>query len=479
MTISTSQNISVALGNGATNVFDFNFVGDAAPFIVVIYNDANGGHTTLNPTQYSLMLNQPLAGQLWGIGGTVVYPLSGLPIVNGTSITIQRVLSLQQLSNLTDQGNFYPEAVEAALDILEMQIQQVSGRTGQYRYTWISGAVYNYADIVQDGINGGNSGSYYFCALANTSSVWSTDLSNGDWVLIIPSVIPVAPLPLSIANGGTGATTSSSALNALGGISLSGNNAFTGSNTFSTGTNTFSSSVVITGSATLTGSATAITQAVGDSTNSIATDAFVQQNILVFAPAVLTSGSGTYTVPAMCKKLRIRGLGGGGSGAAAGVSNGNTGGTTSFGSSGAQGIANGGGGGVSGNASNAGGAGGTASNGNFNMQGNPGGASFATGSQIILGGGNGAPGIFGGGGSSGNASSNPGGNAVANSGAGGGGSYGSSNNASGGGAGGYFETWIISPAATYAYAVGAGGTAPTGATVGGAGGSGILIIEPF
>jgi hypothetical protein len=43
-----------------------------------------------------------------------------------------------------------------------------------------------------------------------------------------------------------------------------------------------------------------------------------------------------------------------------------------------------------------------------------------------------------------------------------------------GGAGGYVEKLITSPAATYSYAVGAGGAAATG---GQAGGSGVIIID--
>jgi len=48
----------------------------------------------------------------------------------------------------------------------------------------------------------------------------------------------------------------------------------------------------------------------------------------------------------------------------------------------------------------------------------------------------------------------------------------------GGGGGGYLEKLISSPAATYAYAVGAGGTAGAGGThAGAAGTAGIIIVE--
>lgn len=163
--------------------------------------------TLLSPSQYSLVLNPAAVGQIWGIGGTVLYPLSGPPIANGTSLTVARNLPLQQLVSIADQGDFSPQVIEEMGDTLEMQIQQISARTGQIRGVWLTNTVYNYADIVQDGINGSNSGNFYFCALANTSGVWSTDLAAGDWVLALQASLPVAALPLSVANGGTGDAT--------------------------------------------------------------------------------------------------------------------------------------------------------------------------------------------------------------------------------------------------------------------------------
>jgi hypothetical protein len=73
--------------------------------------------------------------------------------------------------------------------------------------------------------------------------------------------------------------------------------------------------------------------------------------------------------------------------------------------------------------------------------------------------------------------------AVANSGGGGGGAGINPSSASvsggGGGSGAYFENYYSSPAATYSYGIGAGGTAGTAGTSsygGGAGGSGVIIV---
>lgn len=125
MTISSAVNKQIFLGNGAQTVFSFAFVGVAAADITVLYTDALGNITTLSPSQYTLSLNTNVPGQIWGIGGTVVYPLSGSPIANGTSLTVVRLVPELQTVALSNQGAEFPSAVEQGLDLLAMQIQQL------------------------------------------------------------------------------------------------------------------------------------------------------------------------------------------------------------------------------------------------------------------------------------------------------------------------------------------------------------------
>lgn len=185
MTISTQQSSQTFLGNDITTAFDFVFVGAAADFINVTYTDASGTLTTLSPSQYTIFLNSPTVGALWGIGGTVTYPTTGSPIASGTSITISRILPLVQDDSISNQGAFAPQVTEIALDTLEMQLQQVASRTGQYRGTWITNTLYSYGDTVQDGVNGADTGNIYMCVIANTSSTWAADLAAGYWTLAI------------------------------------------------------------------------------------------------------------------------------------------------------------------------------------------------------------------------------------------------------------------------------------------------------
>lgn len=191
---------------------------------------------------------------------------------------------------------------------------------------------------------------------------------------------------------------------------------------------------------------------------------------------VFTSGSGTYTTPANVLWIEIELIGGGGGGAGSGTSPGaaGDGGNTTFSTL----TGNGG----SKATTSAGGGGGTASGGHTNKQGATGGNGSGVTNQW---GGIGAASFYGGGGIPGQPNQSAGGAAPANSGAGGGGGgVGSTlNSGGGGGAGGFVRAIINSPAATYSYAVGAGGTAGTagtGGVAGGAGGSGfITVIEHY
>lgn len=195
MTIATTQSSITVEGNGATTSFSFPFIGDSSSYISVQYTNADGAATLLEPFQYTIFLNPPATGQIWGIGGTVVYPLSGSPIAAGTSLTISRVLPFQQLITIADQGDFSAQVIEEMGDTLEMQIQQVAARTGSIRGTWVTGTFYNYGDIVTDGINGNDTGNLYSCAVANTSGIWATDLANGDWSLALNVQAIINTLP--------------------------------------------------------------------------------------------------------------------------------------------------------------------------------------------------------------------------------------------------------------------------------------------
>lgn len=128
MTVSTTTSVVTYAGNGATTLFSFPFIGVSEDDIEVIYTDANGTTTVLPTSTYTLTINPIPVGGLWGIGGSVLYPNSGSPIVPipvGTYITINRIVPFTQEVSIRNQGAFYPTSVERGLDLLELQLQQI------------------------------------------------------------------------------------------------------------------------------------------------------------------------------------------------------------------------------------------------------------------------------------------------------------------------------------------------------------------
>jgi len=135
MTVSTTTTTITYSGNGATTVFSFPFIGVAAGDIQVSYIDAVGTSVILSASLYTLILNPTAPGDLWGIGGSVTYPITGAPpvaISSGTQLAITRILPFTQTVSISNQGAFYPRAVEQGLDKLELQIQQLNT---DYQYT--------------------------------------------------------------------------------------------------------------------------------------------------------------------------------------------------------------------------------------------------------------------------------------------------------------------------------------------------------
>ncbi len=261
MTISTQQSLQIFLGNGVTTAFNFTFVGDSADYITVTYTDTGGLATVLTPSQYTISLNAPAAGSLWGIGGTVTYPTIGSPIASGTSLTVARILPLTQDDSISNQGAFAPTVIEQALDTLAMQIQQTSARSGLFRGTWETGITYNFGDYVVDGVNGSNTGNYYFCVLTNIAGTWATDLAAGDWVLAI-NVQGISDYAVqAAASAAAAASSASSASTSASNASSSASSALSSASTASTQASNASSSASSASSSASSASASAVSAA--------------------------------------------------------------------------------------------------------------------------------------------------------------------------------------------------------------------------
>lgn len=125
MTVSTTACKVIALGNGATTVFNYTFLINLAADALVIFTSAAGVETILGPSLYSITgLTNPA-------GGTVTYPLIGSPIASGTKLTIARNAPDTQLTDLVSQGSFSPDVVETGLDDIVLQVQQLAEKASR------------------------------------------------------------------------------------------------------------------------------------------------------------------------------------------------------------------------------------------------------------------------------------------------------------------------------------------------------------
>src|SRR3990167_6544060 len=124
MSLSTVTNKVILQGNGSTgtagSAFSYSFITPLASDVVATFTDIDGVQTVLTTSDYTITgLNDP-------DGGTLTYPLSGDAIATGETLTLERVVPYTQETVLTNQGGYYPAEVEAALDNLTMQAQQVA-----------------------------------------------------------------------------------------------------------------------------------------------------------------------------------------------------------------------------------------------------------------------------------------------------------------------------------------------------------------
>ena len=123
MTIS-NELVSVQVsGDGAQTLFNYNFLIPAQSYATLFLTDGDGNQTALDPNSWSLAnVGDPA-------GGTFTYPRAGAggaPCPVGSFLTLVRDVPYAQITNLRNQGAYYPKAVEGALDFIVMQVQQLA-----------------------------------------------------------------------------------------------------------------------------------------------------------------------------------------------------------------------------------------------------------------------------------------------------------------------------------------------------------------
>jgi hypothetical protein len=122
-----SQTASITIaGDGSNTSFAYDFEipyqpGGTVP-AVLAFTTTSGINTVL-----VLGVDFSITGVGDPAGGVVTYPLTGSPLPLLSSITINRALEYTQESAFPAQS-LYPPDIEAAIDALEFQIQQLNDR---------------------------------------------------------------------------------------------------------------------------------------------------------------------------------------------------------------------------------------------------------------------------------------------------------------------------------------------------------------
>lgn len=130
MTISTTTKKVTGSGNGSATSFSFSpfTVFETGDLLVVKVSSA-GVETTLTEgtgtTNYSVTLTTPTS---LPSTGSITYPATlGTKLATGESIVIKRVVDLLQDVDLFNQGGFFPDVLEGALDnatMVDLQQQE-------------------------------------------------------------------------------------------------------------------------------------------------------------------------------------------------------------------------------------------------------------------------------------------------------------------------------------------------------------------
>lgn len=223
MTISTAVTRVIVEGDGSTTVFSYAF-----PIVGSTSTDQTNADLWITDTN-SVSTN--LADNLWSMTGVVsitpingtatgtfTYPLMGSPLAVGNFLTLERTQPYLQPTTLSAQGAYSPAVVEAALDNLALQTEQLNTWRLQSVRAPITDAALNdlppaalragaflrFDDNGQPSTASSTSGlpaSIYVGTNSTSATLTTTLLTTGT---AVTSVVTVAGVTTATINGGGG-----------------------------------------------------------------------------------------------------------------------------------------------------------------------------------------------------------------------------------------------------------------------------------
>ena len=131
MTVATQTFKVTANGNGVATVFSF------SPMVIYGLDDLL---VTINVAGVETVIARGSSSSTYSVGisifpatGSITYPaVGGTPLAAGSTITIKRVLTLEQATNLENQGGYLPEVQESQFDklvMIDLQQQELINRS--------------------------------------------------------------------------------------------------------------------------------------------------------------------------------------------------------------------------------------------------------------------------------------------------------------------------------------------------------------
>lgn len=125
MTIGNQTVKTDVVANGVNYTFDYDFLVPETGATELYLTDPDGVEIEIASNAYTV------ADEGDPDGGTFTYPLSGDPVTSGWVLTLIRTNPYTQPTNLSNQGAFYPQAIQGGLDWLAMQTQQLAEAAGR------------------------------------------------------------------------------------------------------------------------------------------------------------------------------------------------------------------------------------------------------------------------------------------------------------------------------------------------------------
>lgn len=162
MTVAVEVPLNTFVGNGATNLFSFNFhVFLQSQLSVTVTSPTGTTYTLVLGTDYTVQgLNAagtPAAtGSITLVNGGQAWLTTG-NLTTGWSLSISRTVPYSQISSIRSQGDFDRAFLEDALDRLAMQIQQLQQEIAVLQLGFKPGTISGVAAtslVVLDLVNG-------------------------------------------------------------------------------------------------------------------------------------------------------------------------------------------------------------------------------------------------------------------------------------------------------------------------------------